>query len=368
MKKILAIFLSALLICISIAPMSLAAADPGIATRVMEGKYDNENKGTDVITDTTFTVVVKVPAVTKLTGVNLYFTFDPEVLSVADAGLAGVLDAEDNFNPFFNGIAVNGFKTGTDNEYSFGWISNSGVTKNNARDIFYITFNVLDTTKTDTSYNLYVEEFRTDDGKDKNDVTSSTLVENKVVTFLFPEGTPAETTEEDESSSEGTPGGDTTADDINILLDLIRDLLNGNGVTFADFADAIANMLGNAEITDIIEQLVDGNVDISELFQNILDGLGIDFSILEDLLNKIIEFLLGLFGPKDEPTTPETTTEITTEATTEATTETTVVDTTAEGSSQGSEETGDAGVALAATICVAASAAFVLTRKKKETV
>ena len=44
------------------------------------------------------------------------------------------------------------------------------------------------------------------------------------------------------------------------------------------------------------------------------------------------------------------------------------LETTAEGSSQGSEETGDAGIALAATICVAASAAFVLTRKKKETV
>ena len=133
-------------------------------------------------------------------------------------------------------------------------------------------------------------------------------------------------------------------------------MLNGNGVTFADFADAIANMLGNAEITDIIEQLVDGNVDISDLFQNILDGLGLDFSMLEDLLNKIIEFLKGLFGGDDETKAPSTTAAAPN------------LETTAEGSSQGSEETGDAGIALAATICVAASAAFVLTRKKKETV
>ena len=361
MKKILAIFLSALLICISLAPMSLAVTDPGFATRVMEGEYDSENNGTDVITETTFTVAVKVPAVKKLTGVNLYFEFDPAVLSVTNASVAGVADEDGNFNAFFNGIYVNGYKTGSDSEYSFGWISNNGVTKNSARDIFYITFNVLDTTKTDTAINLYVEEFRTDDGNDKNDVTSTLLAENMVVSFLFPEGTPP-VTEDDVTEGEGE--GDVSADDINILLDLIRDVLNGNGVTFADVADAIVNMFGNVELMDIIEQLVDGNVDISDMFQQILDGLGIDFGFLEDLLNKIIDFLLGLFGPKDEPSTPDTT--VATETTTLE--ETTNLETTAEGSSQGSEETGDAGIALAATICVAASAAFVLTRKKKETV
>ncbi len=356
MKKVLAIFLSALLICISLAPMSLAVADPGLATRVMEGEYDSDNKGTDVITETTFTVAVKVPAVKKLTGVNLYFAFDPAVLSVVNAGTAGTEDEDGNFNAFFNGISVNGYKTGSNSEYSFGWISNNGVTKNSARDIFFVTFSVLDTTKTDTAINLYIEEFRTDDGDDSNDVKSTLLAENMAVSFLFPEGTPAETTDAVEEGGEGT-----TADDINVLLDLIRDLLNGNGVTFADLADAIANVIGNAEITDIIEQLVDGNVDISDMFQQILDGLGIDFSFLEDLLNKIIDFLLGLFG-KDDTTAPDTS------ATEPPTEETTNLETTAEGSSQGSEETGDAGIALAATICVAASAAFVLTRKKKETV
>lgn len=358
MKKILAIFLSALLICISLAPMSLAVADPGLATRVMEGEYDSDNKGTDVITETTFTVAVKVPAVKKLTGVNLYFAFDSAVLSVANAGAAGAEDEDGNFNAYFNGISVNGYKTGSDSEYSFGWISNNGVTKNSARDIFYVTFNVLDTSKTDTAINLYIEEFRTDDGDDSNDVTSTLLAENMAVSFLFPEGTPPVTSDDAEGEGEGE--GETSADAINALLDLIRDMLNGNGVTFADLADAIANVIGNAEITDIIEQLVDGNVDISDMFQQILDGLGIDFSILEDLLNKIIDFLLGLFGGDDEPTTS---------ATTAPTVEdTTNLETTAEGSSQGSEETGDAGIALAATVCVAASAAFVLTRKKKETV
>ena len=350
MKKILAIFLSVLLICISLAPMSLAAVDPGLATRVMEGAYDSSNTGTDVVTKTTFTIAVKVPAVKKLTGVNLYFAFDPAVLSVVGAGTAGTEDEDGNFNAYFNGISVNGYKTGSNSEYSFGWISNNGVTKNAARDIFYITFNVIDTTKTDAAINLYIEEFRTDDGDDANDVTSTLLVENKVVSFLFPEGTPPATTEVVGDD------GETSASDINVLLDLIRDMLNGNGVTFADLADAIANMLGNAEITDIIEQLVDGNVDISDMFQQILEGLGLDFSDLEGLLNQIIDFIMGLFGGDDETKAP---------ATTGAASN---LETTAEGSAPGSEETGDAGIALAATVCVAASAAFVLTRKKKETV
>ena len=94
------------------------------------------------------------------------------------------------------------------------------------------------------------------------------------------------------------------------------------------------------------------------MFQQILEGLGLDFSDLEDLLNKIIDFIMGLFGGDDDN-------QVTTTA--PATTAAPNLETTAEGSSQGSEETGDAGIALAATICVAASAAFVLTRKKKET-
>jgi hypothetical protein len=98
MKKILAIFLSALLICISLAPMSLAVVDPGIATRVMEGKYNTNNTGTDVVTGTTFTVAITVPAVKKLTGVNLYVKFDPEVLAVKNADLAGSYDVDDNYN------------------------------------------------------------------------------------------------------------------------------------------------------------------------------------------------------------------------------------------------------------------------------
>lgn len=373
MKKVLAIFLSALLICISIAPMSFAVSDPGLTTRVMEGKYDSTDKGVSAVTKTTFTIAVKVPAVKKLVGVNLYFSFDPSVLSVVEANLAGYTDAEDTYIKYFNGIDVTGFKTESNKEYSFGWISDSGVTKNSAKDFAYITFAVLDTTKTETSINLYIDEFRTDDGDDSNDVTSTLLEENKIVNFNFPVDTPPETSVTE--STTGGSGSGTTADDINGLLQIIRDMLSGNGATFGDFVDAIANLLGNADIADMIEMIVDGNIDISEFFQNILDGLGLDFGSLEDLLNKIIEFFKNLFGGKDDPattTTPGTTyaggvseEEVSTVTTT---TSSANLDTTSGGSISGSEKTGDSGVGIAAAVCVMASAAFVLTRKKKETV
>lgn len=360
MKKVLAIFLSALLICISLAPMSLAVAGPELATRVIEGNYSESAGQVASVTTTTFTVVVKAPrGIQKLVGVNLYFEFDPAVLSVAKAGLAGAVDADGNVTPNFNGLFVSGLKSGTDNQYTLAWVpSGEGVSKNQARDLIYITFNVLDTTKTQTSLNLYIDEFRTDDGNANNDITKTMLFENRIVNFDLPADTPPATTVPETE----TEGDGTSADDINKLLQIIRDMLNGNGVTFADFADAIANMLGNAELTDIIEQLVDGNIDISDLFQQILASLGLDFGSFEDILNKIIEFIMSLFdkGGDDDKTTAV--------ATTSANAGPGSASTTAAGSSQGSEKTGDMGVALAATVCVAASAAFVLTRKKKETV
>ena len=343
MKKLLAIFLSALLICISIAPMGSAASTPDLSTKIYEGGYNVAAVDSEVITTTTFTVAVNVPAVNNLMGVNLYFSFDPAVLTVADAGLAGTTDANGNLTAFFNGLPVNGYKRGSNSEYSFGWASGVGESKAAASDIFYITFNVINTTVTDTAINLYVDEFITADGDDSNDIKVSRLVANDILCFMFPANTPPA-----EGTTSANGGSSTTADDINNLLQVIRDLLAGNGATFGDFIDAIVNLYGNAELMDIIEQLVDGNIDISDAFQNILDKLGLAFDFLEDLLNKIIEFLKNLFGGGSEETTGNPAT-------------------TSPGSSSGSEETGDAGIALAATVCVAASAAFVLTRKKKET-
>lgn len=352
MKKILAIFLSALLICICVAPVGAAVSGPQLSTKVTEGNYSSAASQVAAVTSTTFTVVVEAPRnLQKLVGVNLYFEFDPAVLTVAKSGLAGSVDSANNEIPNFSGLLVSGLKSGSTSEYALAWIpSGDGVSKNQANDLMYITFNVIDTTKTQTSLNLYIDEFRTDDGNDQNDITATQLYKNTIINFSFPEDTPPATTAPVEEGE-----GDQT-DKINDLLQVIRDMLNGNGVTFADFTDAIANTLGNAEIADIIEQLVDGNVDVSNGFLGILKSLGLDFDSFEDILNAIIDFILGLFGGDSEDSSDG---EITTSAGGNTAT-------TAKGSGSGSEQTGDVGVALAATVCVLSSAAFVLTRKKKE--
>ncbi len=351
MKKVLAIFLSALLICISMAPIVSAASGPQLSTKVAEGSYSSTASAVAAVTNTTFTVVVSAPRnIQKLVGVNLYFEFDPAVLTVAKAGLAGSVDSAKNEIPNFSGLLVSGYKSGSTSEYALAWIpSGDGVSKNQANDLMYITFNVIDTTKAQTSLNLYIDEFRTDDGNAQNDITTTQLYENTIINFSFPEGTPPATT---------TPAGEGESEDtdkINELLDLIGDMLNGNGVTFADFADAIANTLGNAEITDIVEQLVDGNVDVSNGFLGILQSLGLNFDSFEDILNAIIDFISGLLGGDSGGDDAENTTAAGGNTAT-----------TAKGSSSGSEQTGDVGIALAATVCVMSSAAFVLTRKKKE--
>ncbi len=346
MKKVLAIFLCALLICISIAPIGSAVNGPQLSLKVAEGDYSSSATQAAAVTKTTFTVTVAAPRNTqKLVGVNLYFEFDPAVLSVAKAGLAG--SSADK--PNFNGLLVSGLKSGSESQYALAWIpSGNGVSKNQANDLMYVTFNVIDTSKAQTSLNLYIDEYRTDDGVAENDITTTRLYENKIINFSFPEDTPPATTAPAEE------GDGEATNKINELLDVIRDMLNGNGVTFADFADAIANALGNAEITDIVEQLVDGNVDVSNGFLGILKSLGLDFGSFEDILNKIIDFIMGLFGGGSESQGENTTAAGGNTATT------------APGSSSGSEDTGDIGVALAATVCVLSSAAFVLTRKKKE--
>ncbi len=352
MKKALAIFLSALLICIMIAPMGAAATGPALTTKVIEGEYSKSANGVAAVTATTFTIVVTAPAVKNLTGVNLYFEYDPAILKVKSAGFAADADG----TQFFPGVGVTGLKAGVDNQYAFAWIpSGAGVSKADARDLLYITFNVLDTTKAQTPVYLYIDEFRTDDATADNDVTGTVLFNNSIVNFNYPENTPPA---EDSPIVDGTtPEGEgTSSEDINALLQLIRDMLNGNGVTFADFADAIANVIGNAEITDIIEQLVDGDMNIAEAFADFLKSIGLDFSMFEQILNKIIEFLAGLFDGDDgdDTTAVNTTAAAGNDSTTAA------------GSSSGSEKTGDKGVALAATVCVVSTAAFVLTRKKKE--
>ncbi|MBQ6936861.1 MAG: hypothetical protein IJN49_09975 [Clostridia bacterium] len=344
MKKVLAVLLALMLVA-GIMPTAFAVTTPGLATRVLEGSYDEAALEVTSVTTDTFTVVVKSPAITKLVGLNMFVDFDTEQLRVVNAGPVGTEDADGNFIPNFSGEWAHGLKSNK-YQYSFGFISTSGVTKKSAKDLVYITFKIIDSTQPSTTINLYINEFLTEDGNDSNEIITTTLVESQIITLNLPEPI---TTDPNAEETTDTPAD---AGSTNALIQIIRDLLSGNGVTFEDYADAILNLVGNAEITDMIEQLVDGAFSISDAFLEILKGLGLDFDSFEDILNAIIDFFEGLFGGGDDTTAVQTTNAA--NATTSA------------GSSSGSEGTGDAGIALAATVCVAAAATFVLTRKKRE--
>ncbi len=343
MKKFLAVILAIMLV-VGIMPTAFAVATPGLATRVVEGPYSKDALGVTSVTSETFTIIIKSPAVTKLVGLNMFVDFDTEQLKVVEAGPVGTTDEDDNFKANFSGEWAHGLKSNK-YQYSFGFISTSGVTKKNATDLIYVTFRVIDSTRPTTTINLYINEFLTEDGNDGNEVVTTTLAESQIITLNLPEEI---TTNPNAEDTTDTPAD---AESTNALVQVIRDLLSGNGVTFEDYADAILNLVGNAEITDMIEQLVDGAFSIGDAFLEILKGLGLDFDSFEDILNAIIDFFEGLFGGDD------TTAQQTTNA---------ANNTTSAGSVSGSEGTGDAGIALAATVCVAAAATFVLTRKKRE--
>ncbi|MBR6552455.1 MAG: hypothetical protein IKT89_06395 [Clostridia bacterium] len=343
MKKFLAVMLAIMLV-VGIMPTAFAVATPGLATRVIEGSYNKEALGVTSVTSETFTIVIKSPAVTKLVGLNMFVDFDTEQLKVVEAGPVGTTDEDGNFKANFSGEWAHGLKSNK-YQYSFGFISTSGVTKKNATDLIYVTFRIIDSTRPTTTINLYINEFLTEDGNDANEVITTTLAESQIITLNLPE----QITTNPNKDETDTPAD---AESTNALVQVIRDLLSGNGVTFEDYADAILNLVGNAELTDMIEQLVDGAFSIGDAFLEILKGLGLDFDSFEDILNQIIDFFEGLFGGGDDTTANQTTNAAN--------------NTTSAGSVSGSEGTGDAGIALAATVCVAAAATFVLTRKKKE--
>ncbi len=361
MKKVLSVVLSIMIVVIGIMPAASAVFKPGISTRVVKGAYTGDpTEDISIVKDDVFTLVFKMPAVNNLVGAGFYVSFDDTVLKVLNAnheGLCYKVDSESNKTVYFNGDFVSGMKNNSTDEFSFGFMSLNGVKKNAAKDFAYVTFKVLDTKKANTTVNLYTTEFTTDDGDDTNDVKSETLLESKIVNFDFSEYVPTTSKTTTEKTTKATD-----VKDINGLIALIKDILKGNGATWADVADAVANILGNTDLFDMIEQLMGGN--IGEGFLDKLKGLGLDFGALEDILSKIIDFIKNLFAGNE--TIPDAST---TSGYNDYTDESDVTGdpaTTQNGSQNGSEDTGDISIALAVTVCVAGAAAFALTRKKKE--
>lgn len=360
MKKVLSIVLSVMILIIAVMPSAAALTVPAADLRVTKGAYNGNPQTIDTVTDKVFTVVVSLPAVKGLTEVAMHIQFDKSVLKYVGGGQAYKVVDGDNYPYYEGGMFACDTKTVKPDEFSFGMVVSEPLTKNNSRDFAYLTFEVIDSSKTSTTLNFYVNKFTTEDGDNTNDISATTLIKSSIVRLDLPaESTNPSSTEP--GGSDASDGGTTKApsvSDINALIEKIKELLNNNGASIKDYIDAIINIIGNADIADMIEQLIGGNIDIGEGFLDWLKNLGIDFGSFEDILNKILDFFKNIFNPGGDSSKPSNV--LTTQAGGND------LNTTSKGSQNGSENTGDAGIALAATVCVAAAAAFVLTRKKKE--
>lgn len=360
MKKVLSIVLSVMMIIIAVMPCAAAVTVPAADLRITKGTYNGNPQTIDTVTEKVFTVVVSLPAVKDLTIAAMHIQFDTSVLKYVGGGQAYKTVEGDNY-PYYDGMFECNLKKLKPDEFSFGMAASTPITKNNSRDFAYVTFEVIDASKASTTLNFYVNEFKTEDGDDTNDINATTLVKSEIVRLDVPQdSTGASTT----APAGSDVSGETTTkapsiSDINALIEKIKELLKNNGASIEDYIDAIVNIIGNADIADMIEQIIGGNINIGDGFLEWLKNLGLDFGSFEEILNKIIEFLKNLFNPGGDSSNPSNANQTTNAGGNN-------LNTTSKGSQNGSENTGDAGVALAATVCVAAAAAFVLTRKKKE--
>lgn len=341
MKKILAVVL-AVTLCFGMVPVAFAETT---SIPAFTYKVTNNNDGT-------FTMTVVSPAVTKLTGANLYFRFDPKAVEVvkSETGPATATTTGGDTVDNFSGVWVNGLKEGTDNKYGFGFVSSDGVTKTGAKDMIEITFKVLDPSAKSTTVQMYLDEFKTDDGT-ANDITSTVLAGSKTVSIDNQAGG-----ETDNTTT--TSDGNTTTTGIDLhtfgdLIEKIKELLSSNDKNFDDYINAIKNMIGSGDITDIIGKLVSGDLDIGQGLKDLLKKYNIDYSSFEGILNQVVDFFKGLFGGDSGTTTTVTATDVTNNGGNN------------NGGNGSASKTGDAGIALAATVCTAAAAAFVLTVRKK---
>ena len=116
-------------------------------------------------------------------------------------------------------------KTAKPDEFSFGMVVSEPLTKNNSRDFAYLTFEVIDSSKTSTTLNFYVNKFTTEDGDNTNDIAATTLIKSSIVRLDLPaESTNPSSTEPggSDASDEGTTKTPSVSARINAIAVAIR--------------------------------------------------------------------------------------------------------------------------------------------------
>jgi len=311
MKKVLACAVAlALVLCM--VPMAFAA-NPALRVEA-------------VVDGSTVTATVYCPIQENLVGFSFFLRFDPTVLTLAGSKMAD-RDVEGEMLKYFDGEC--GLAIGTTDTCTCAWTTTS--TKNVSREtpIAVFTFKVINADAETTNLTLEVNEYKIDG---EVIIGSNTPYAATPVTLKAPAGT-----------TDGPTDGTTEAPG-KTDLDKLKDAITEAGLT----------MPSEEELKAILNKIDNGTLDdIKEALQSVFAGSNID-----ELYNKI----LNLFGKGTTTTTGAPGANTTTKT---GSTTTKTGTTTAKANSK-LDKTGDVGIALAATVCLAAAAAFVLTKKKED--
>ena len=313
MKKVLACAVAlALVLCM--VPMAFAAnPDVKLTTEVADGKV---------------MVTITSPVIDELTGLSFFVKFDSNVLEYSGFEPAGETVKGKLYANFAGYVA--GLAESTTDTCSFAWTNAESINVDaDTAVIGTFTLTIKDTAAETTNVTLVMREFKT---ASENVITTDTAYAATPVTLKAPAGT-----------TDGPTDGTTEAPG-KTALDKLKDAITEAGLT----------MPSEEELKAILDKIDNGTLDdIKKALQSVFGGADIT-----DLYNKI----LNLFGKGTTTTAPVG--GVTTTKGSGSTTAKTGT-TTAKGGSK-IDKTGDVGIALAATVCLAAAAAFVLTKKKED--
>lgn len=338
MKKILACVVAVAML-LSLMPMTFAAeaADYGI---IAEAVKDGDK----------ITVTVSLPAVTALVSCAVSVAFDPAVVSIPLlADYAAEREIEGEMVDYFAGYWEGGFVDGRDDLVVTAFMGTADkyvVTK-----FAQFVFTIIDDTVKETDFTVTLEKYEDNDATKKlDDEDEGVLIDVLTVGISDGSGDPEETEKPDE-----------LPENVQELIRQIKEQLDSVGLGFLEqlpLAD---------EAIVYIARIIGGDLELEE----IIEILSRDFEIpgigsvnLPDLLNQLMDTIMGLFGGgnTDTPTTTKPTTNNGGNGSDDDTDDTTAA---VDENNDGNKPLGDAGIALAVSVCLAAGAAFVITKKKE---
>lgn len=343
MKKILAC-ITAVALLMSFMPMAYATQTDPMPQVTYEKIGD------------TIKVVVLMPPVTGFLEAGVTVAFDTTVVSIEDlssfaAGDYYNIGGTQTFVPNFQdaeGLHTGGIKP-SGNEVTHAFMGVNAINKDAPVAFAEFLFTIIDTAAAKADFTVTLDFFTDDSAVVAQDngyvINTNSVVINEETSTDPTTDTTAPT------ETETTQPGDSNAD----LAQQIKDWLESIG---------LGDIVSNPTIAALIDQLAQamggfGELDFAEIIDQIASG-NFENLPLAGILQGIIDTITSLFGGGGDTTPSTTTTTTSADDSSDDDSDTQ----TNENGLNGDNSPGDTGIALAAAVCLAAAAAFVIVKKK----